>query len=92
VVLGASFDPPEDNRRFAEDQGFPFRLLSDVGRSVGAMYEVVREPDDPYVDYARRLAYLIDPDGVIHRSYDVTDVAGHADQVVADLEAAQHSR
>jgi peroxiredoxin len=35
-----------------------------------------------------RHAYLIDPDGVIHRRYDVKDVAAHASEVIADLEAA----
>ena len=36
-----------------------------------------------------RHSYLIDPEGRIHRRYEVTDVAGHADDVIADLEAAQ---
>src|SRR6266508_3490552 len=35
VVVGISFDRPEDNRAFAEKDGFPFRLLSDVDRTVG---------------------------------------------------------
>jgi peroxiredoxin len=62
-------------------------LLSDVDRAVGTSYEVTRDAGDPYAPYARRLAYLIDPDGVIRKSYDVTDVAGYAAQVVADVEA-----
>jgi peroxiredoxin len=36
-----------------------------------------------------RHAYLIDPSGVIQRSYDVKDVTAHAAEVLADLEAAQ---
>lgn len=34
-----------------------------------------------------RVAYLIDPDGVIRRSYEVTDTAGFAGVVIADLDA-----
>ncbi len=36
-----------------------------------------------------RHSYLIDPDGRIHRRYEVTDVAGHAADVIGDLEASQ---
>ena len=48
VILGASFDTPAENLAFAEAQDFPFRLLSDVDRSVGAAYGVVRPADDTY--------------------------------------------
>lgn len=87
VVLGASFDTPADNKAFADAEGFPFQLLSDTDRSVGATYEVIRPADDEYADYPMRLAYLIDPEGTIRRSYDVTDVNGFADVVLADLAA-----
>ena len=61
-------------------------MLSDVDRKVGAQYDVTRDPGEKYEEYARRYAYLIGPDGVIKRSYDVTDVAAHADKVLADIE------
>ena len=86
VILGASFDTPADNLAFAKDQNFPYRLLSDVDRAVGTQYEVVRDTSDQYAGYARRYAYLIAPDGVIRKAYDVTDVAAHADAVLADIE------
>ncbi|MCU1463759.1 MAG: hypothetical protein JWO37_3834 [Acidimicrobiales bacterium] len=35
----------------------------------------------------KRLTFLIDPDGVVRRSYEVTDVGGHPDAVLADLRA-----
>lgn len=89
VVLGASFDTVEENRAFAEAQQFPFRLLSDVDQAVGRAYEVVRAPGHQYADYPDRLSYLIDPAGIIRRSYAVHDVAGHADAVIADLTALQ---
>jgi peroxiredoxin len=52
---------------------------------------VARDPDDKFSAFARRYSFLIDPDGIVHRSYDVTDVAGHADQVIADVERAERS-
>ena len=56
-----------------------------MDRSVGQAYEVVRGPDEQYPDFPRRIAYLIDPEGVITKAYEVTDVAGFADEVLADL-------
>lgn len=89
IILGASFDTPEENLAFADAQEFSYRLLSDTDHSVGTAYEVTREPGEKYADYPRRLSYLIDPEGVIARAYDVTDVGGHAEQVLRDLVALQ---
>jgi peroxiredoxin len=60
-----------------------------VDRAVGTKYEVARAPDEKYPEYPMRHSYLIDPDGRIHRRYEVTAVATHATDVIADLEAAQ---
>ena len=84
-MLGASFDTSEDNKAFADAEGFPFKLLSDTDRSVGRVYEVVRPAEDQFADYAMRIAYLIDPAGTIRRAYEVTDVNGFADMVLVDL-------
>lgn len=88
VILGASFDTVAENLAFAERQEFPFRLLSDTDRRVGDAYEVTRAADDKFAAFPRRYSYLIAPDGLVHRAYDVTDVAGHAEQVLADIERA----
>jgi peroxiredoxin Q/BCP len=85
VVLGASFDTPEENKAFADAQAFDYRLLSDPDKAVGRAYEVARPDDDPAHGFALRIAYLIDPDGVIRRSYQVSDVSGFAGQVLDDL-------
>jgi peroxiredoxin len=47
---------------------------------------VVRLAGERYAGFPRRYSYLIGRDGIIRRSYDVTDVAGHAAQVLADIE------
>lgn len=86
MILGASFDTVEENRQFASDQQFVFRLLSDSDASVGRAYGVTRPAGDQYAAFARRFSFLIDPEGVIARVYDVADVRRHADQVLADLE------
>ncbi len=53
------------------------------------MYEVARAEGEKNPEYPMRHSYLIDPDGLIHRRYEVSDVASHAADVIADLEASQ---
>jgi peroxiredoxin Q/BCP len=85
AIVGISFDTPEDNRAFAEENSFPFRLLSDVDREVGRLYDTVRAPEESSPDYAKRRTYLIDPEGVVRKSYRVTDISAHPDQVLDDV-------
>jgi peroxiredoxin Q/BCP len=87
VVLGASFDTVEENRAFAEAQEFGYQLLSDVTREVGEAYGVKKAPDEQWADFPKRLTFLIDPDGVVRKVYEVTDVASHPQQVLDDVRA-----
>lgn len=89
-MLGASFDATDANRAFRDKFDFPFRLLSDWDEQVGVAYEV-RDPGTEKVKFAKRLAYLIDPDGVVRKSYEVADVNGFAGQVLADLDELQEA-
>ncbi len=84
-ILGASFDPPEKNRAFAEEQRFPFRLLSDVDKTVGEAYEVKRAPEERRPEAPKRRTYLLDPEGVIRKAYRVKDIPAHPDEVLRDL-------
>ncbi len=88
-MLGASFDTPQENADFRSANDFPFPLLCDTDKAVGAAYEVLRSEDDPFADYPERFSYLIDPDGVIRKTYAVSDPPGHAAEVLADLAAEQ---
>jgi thioredoxin-dependent peroxiredoxin len=85
VIVGISFDAPEANKAFREKYEFPFTLLSDWDEQVGVAYET-RDPGTEKVSFAKRLSYLIDPDGVIRKSYEVTDIPTHPAEVLADLD------
>ena len=87
VILGASFDTVEDNKAFANQQSFPYALLSDANKEVGTRYEVLRDPDDKAAGLPKRASYLIDPQGMIRIAYEVSDPAGHAAKVIEDLTA-----
>jgi peroxiredoxin Q/BCP len=86
VILGISFDTPEENKAFRDKFDFPFRLLSNHDEQVGVEYEV-RDPGTEKVHFAKRIAYLIDPDGVIRKSYQVGDVNAFAQSTLDDLRA-----
>ena len=88
-VVGISFDTPEDNAAFRSKHDFPFDLLCDTDKSVGTLYDVLRAADDPFADYPQRISYLIDPDGMIAKAYEVSDPAGHGAEVLTDLAALQ---
>jgi peroxiredoxin len=65
-------------------------LLSDASEQVGVAYET-RAPGTEKVNFAKRYSYLIDPDGVIAKSYQVGDVNAHAETVLNDLRALRTS-
>jgi peroxiredoxin len=60
-------------------------LLADPDRAVGHLYETVRAPEEPVPEHAKRRTYLIDPAGVIRKSYRVRDIAGHPEELLTDL-------
>jgi thioredoxin-dependent peroxiredoxin len=63
-------------------------LLSDVSEQVGVAYET-RAPGTEKVSFAKRYSYLIDPEGIIAKSYEVKDVNAHAETVLHDLRELQ---
>lgn len=85
MILGVSYDTPEDNRAFAEAEDFPFRLLSDVDRTVSEAYETRRPDDHPKAASPRRFTYLVDPEGTVRKAYWAQDEAAHPGQVLEDL-------
>ena len=66
VVIGCSFDEPEANRKFAVESNFPFSIISDTDRRIGMLYGAARSSKD---EFARRIAYLIGPDGRILQAH-----------------------
>lgn len=85
-MLGASFDTIDENRAFAEKFSFPFLLLCDVERDIGLKYGATEEKESVY---AKRISYLIGPDGSIAKVYAKVAPAAHPAQVLEDLIALQ---
>jgi thioredoxin-dependent peroxiredoxin len=87
-ILGVSFDDVDAIMAFKEKHGFPYRLLSDHDEQVGVAYET-RDPGTEKVSFSKRISYLVDPEGVIAKSYEVGDVKTHPADVLTDLRDLQ---
>lgn len=84
VVLGASFDSVDKNCAFAQKFGYPYKLISDTGKTLGSLYDAA-DPTDP--DWPRRISYLIGPDRRIVKAYEKVVPKDHVAQVLADVGA-----
>lgn len=74
-MLGISFDDVEENRAFAEQQAFPYRLLSDPERKVGLAFGACSSSEASYAD---RLTFVVGPDGRVEQTIETRDPAGQA--------------
>ena len=81
-VLGVSFDEPAKNAEFVKEEKFPFRLLSDTSKSLAV---AVGAADSTSRMWARRISYLVGPDGKVVKAYPDVDPAKHAGEVLADI-------
>jgi peroxiredoxin Q/BCP len=81
-ILGASFDTVEKNAAFAKKFEFDFPLLCDTDRKIGLAYGAAEESSAPT---AKRISYLIGPDGKIRKAYPKVNAAAHPEEVLKDL-------
>jgi thioredoxin-dependent peroxiredoxin len=81
-ILGISFDTVPDNAAFAQRFAFNFPLLSDTTRSVGLQYGAA---DDAKAQYAKRISYLIGPDGRVRKAFPKVNAAAHPEEILAEL-------
>ena len=81
-ILGASFDGQEANAAFARKFGFDFPLLCDTDRKLGLAYGAA---DDASAANARRISYLIGPDGRVKKAYPKVNAAAHPEEVLKDV-------
>jgi thioredoxin-dependent peroxiredoxin len=84
-IVGVSFDAPDANKAFVEAEGFPFRLLSDRDRTLAQAVGAADSKDAPV---AKRISYLVGPDGKVKKVYGSVTPASHASDVLGDLPAS----
>jgi peroxiredoxin Q/BCP len=88
-VYGISRDSVKSHQGFIAKQQLPFRLLSDpeptLLKALGAFGRKVMYGKE--MEGIIRSTFLIDPEGVIRKSWPKVSVKGHVAEVIAALEA-----
>ena len=90
TVLGVSRDSVKSHQNFCAKQGFKFDLVSDKSEAVCNAFGVIKEKNmyGRKVMGIERSTFLIDPSGVIARTWRPVKVPGHAQAVLDELKAA----
>lgn len=88
VVVGISPDKAEVQQRFAEKYGLTCVLVPDPNHSIAEAYGVWKKKSMYGRTYMgiERTTFVIDPRGKIAKIYPKVKPAGHAAQVLAELE------
>ncbi|HOU43325.1 MAG TPA: thioredoxin-dependent thiol peroxidase [Anaerolineaceae bacterium] len=87
VILGVSPDSPKSHAKFKEKHALPFTLLSDTDHVVCELYGVWgrkkfmgREYDGVF-----RTTFLINPEGIIVKTFNNVKPDGHATEVLSAI-------
>ena len=90
AVIGLCSDPVEEHKDFARELGLGFPLLCDRDSRVAARYGAWREKRSNGRRWLGlvRSTFLLDPGGRVVRVFDNVRVRGHAQRVLAALDAA----
>jgi peroxiredoxin Q/BCP len=83
VVLGVSTQDNEAHREFAAKHALPFQLLPDTDRALTGAYHV-----PVTLTMAKRVTYLIGPDGNIAKVWPSVTPVGHAREILSSLPPA----
>ena len=86
VVLGVSLDTVDSHRQWCTKDSFTFKMLADPEHKVVDEYGVPLM-SHAGANYATRDTFLISPDGKIMKTWQVKDIAGHSNDVLAALQS-----
>jgi len=86
VVLGVSLDTVESHKTFCTKDSLTFKLLADPDHKVIDAYgvPVTARGDNKF---AQRDTFLISPAGKVVKFWEVKDIQGHSDEVLAAIAA-----
>jgi len=89
VILGISADSVASHEKFKAKMFFPFELLSDPEKKVCSLYDVIQEKSMYGKKYMgiERSTFLVDAAGVLRQEWRKVRVKGHAEEVLAAVEA-----
>lgn len=80
TILGVSADTVESHKKFIEKYHLPFTLVADPEKKIIHMYG-----SDEMI-FAKRVSFLINPEGKIAKIYDKVKPDTHAREILRDIE------
>jgi thioredoxin-dependent peroxiredoxin len=94
ALLGVSILDESSKAKFADKYGLTFPLLADKNHAVAEKYGVWQKKSLYGLKFMgiARTTYLIGPDGKVAIRWDKVKVGGHADAVLAAVEALHRPR
>jgi len=88
VVLGVSLDTVESHATWCTKDSLTFKMLADPQHKVVDLYGVPLMTHGD-ASYAKRDTFLISPTGKIVKMWEVKDIQGHSDEVLAAIAAGK---
>src|SRR5215510_9099917 len=81
-IVGVSNDDVASHKNFCTKDGLPFPLLADTDKTIARAFGVPTR-----FGFYKRMTFVIDGAGVVRRVYQSVSPAGHAREVLADVQA-----
>jgi thioredoxin-dependent peroxiredoxin len=89
-IIGVSVDDGKSHTEFAKKYSLPFPLLSDIDGSTAFNYGALT--DLGAVKIAKRYTFLIDPQGVLRKTYLNVEASKHSKEIIDDLTLLQQNK
>lgn len=87
LVVGVSPDSVKSHDKFKAKYDLPFMLVSDEDHTVCEAYDTWKQKSMYGRTYmgVERTTYIIDPKGIIRKTFEKVSVKGHVDAVIHEL-------
>jgi peroxiredoxin Q/BCP len=89
VIVGVSVQDADSHQKFCTKEGLSFKLLADTDHKVSETYDSVM--NIAVMKLSARHTFLIDPNGIVRKSYMDVKPDQHSGEVLADLDALEKS-
>src|SRR5713226_7853153 len=83
IILGVSVQDEATHQQFCAKEGLSFKLLADTKHEVSASYDSLLNLG--VAKLSARHTFLIDPEGIIRKTYLNVNAEKHSSEVLADL-------
>ena len=87
MIVGVSVQDSDSHQKFCTKEGLSFKLLADTDHKVSEMYDSVM--NIAVMKLSARHTFLIDPNGVLRKTYMDVKPEQHSAEVLADLDTME---